>query len=144
MTTLPLTRRDCLPEHHSYRDDGCEYSPSCLTCPLPLCKYDDPRHSPSAATRNHAIYRQHLHGAPVHTLAATFNLSTRSVHRIIQLKGAPPYQPGRAPDGITRLLAPDDQPTTADILAILARPIVRRPRPLPPLFLVREDPHASQ
>jgi len=23
-------------------DDGCEYSPSCLQCPLPVCKYDDP------------------------------------------------------------------------------------------------------
>ncbi len=23
-------------------DDGCEYSPTCLRCPLPLCKYDDP------------------------------------------------------------------------------------------------------
>ena len=21
-------------------DDGCEHSPSCLTCPLPACKYD--------------------------------------------------------------------------------------------------------
>ncbi len=23
-------------------DDGCEYSSSCLQCPLPACKYDDP------------------------------------------------------------------------------------------------------
>jgi len=23
-------------------EDGCEFSDSCLNCPLPLCKYDDP------------------------------------------------------------------------------------------------------
>ena len=23
-----------------YIDNGCEYSPSCLKCPLPVCKYD--------------------------------------------------------------------------------------------------------
>jgi len=23
-------------------DDGCEYSPFCLQCPLPVCKYDGP------------------------------------------------------------------------------------------------------
>ena len=23
-----------------YADDGCEFSPTCLTCPLPTCKYD--------------------------------------------------------------------------------------------------------
>jgi hypothetical protein len=25
-----------------YMDTGCEVAPSCLNCPLPLCKYDDP------------------------------------------------------------------------------------------------------
>jgi hypothetical protein len=30
------------PTHSHYVDDGCEVSPSCLSCPLPLCKYDDP------------------------------------------------------------------------------------------------------
>ena len=34
--------RDTRPEFVSYRDDGCEVSPSCLRCPLPQCKYDDP------------------------------------------------------------------------------------------------------
>ena len=23
-------------------DTGCQYSPSCLACPLPVCKYDNP------------------------------------------------------------------------------------------------------
>ena len=25
----------------SYTDDGCEVSPTCLTCPLAACRYDD-------------------------------------------------------------------------------------------------------
>ena len=33
---------DVLPEQHQYRDEGCSVSPSCLRCPLPWCKYDDP------------------------------------------------------------------------------------------------------
>jgi len=28
------------PENYFVDDDGCEYSPSCLQCPLPVCKYD--------------------------------------------------------------------------------------------------------
>ncbi len=30
-------------EYDHYKDEGCEVSPSCLRCPLPVCKYDDPR-----------------------------------------------------------------------------------------------------
>ena len=30
------------PEDYSVDDDGCEYSPSCLQCRLPVCKYEDP------------------------------------------------------------------------------------------------------
>ena len=33
---------DVVPERYPYRDEGCEVSPSCLRCPLPQCKYDDP------------------------------------------------------------------------------------------------------
>jgi len=29
-------------EDYSVDDDGCEYSPSCLQCPLLVCKYDGP------------------------------------------------------------------------------------------------------
>jgi len=30
------------PENYFVADDGCQYSPTCLRCPLPTCKYDDP------------------------------------------------------------------------------------------------------
>ena len=31
-----------LPENYDYTDTGCDLAPSCLECPLALCKYDDP------------------------------------------------------------------------------------------------------
>jgi hypothetical protein len=36
------TVEDLLPEHVRYRDEGCELFPSCLSCPLPQCRYDGP------------------------------------------------------------------------------------------------------
>ena len=54
MVTLQATRpqppslasRHAIPddvsEFYHYEDTGCEASDSCLDCPLPFCKYDDP------------------------------------------------------------------------------------------------------
>ena len=39
---LSKTLVDTVPELYHYEDTGCEVSPSCLNCPLPRCKYDDP------------------------------------------------------------------------------------------------------
>ena len=36
------TSVDMVPELYHYEDTGCEVSRSCLNCPLPRCKYDDP------------------------------------------------------------------------------------------------------
>ena len=33
---------DSVPEFCFYEDTGCEISDSCLNCPLPRCKHDDP------------------------------------------------------------------------------------------------------
>jgi hypothetical protein len=30
-------------EHIIQIDNGCEVSPKCIECPLPACRYDDPR-----------------------------------------------------------------------------------------------------
>ncbi len=40
--TAVKTMADQSPEYYHYEDTGCEVSPSCLNCPLPQCKYDDP------------------------------------------------------------------------------------------------------
>ena len=34
---------DLKPEFCHYKDEGCEYAPSCLECPYPQCLYDAPR-----------------------------------------------------------------------------------------------------
>lgn len=33
-----------------YEDTGCEFSPACTRCPLPVCKHDDPQ--------RYVIYKQ--------------------------------------------------------------------------------------
>ncbi len=44
---MPRPKRTAGTDHkvdrETFQDDGdCEASPSCLDCPLPQCKYDDP------------------------------------------------------------------------------------------------------
>lgn len=80
-------RLDILPESYAYRDDGCEVSPSCLRCPLPLCKYDDPNRErrEERDRRDEEIAdareRERL-TAP--ELARRFGVSQRTVFRAIQ------------------------------------------------------------
>lgn len=81
------TLLDELPEQSPYRDDGCEVSPSCLRCPLPQCKYDDPgwfqRQKRDERDREvMAILRRG--GLSVAQVAARFDLSQRTVFRILR------------------------------------------------------------
>lgn len=77
---------DALPEYFSYQDTGCEVSPSCLHCPLPRCKYDDPGwfHRGLLQRRNEEVLRVRVaFGLTVPQLSHRFGLSERTVHRII-------------------------------------------------------------
>lgn len=92
---LPLVeRRDALPEHMTYRDEGCELAPRCLACPLPRCKYDEPGGARRlrVETRDEALVaawrRERL---SVNDLARRYGISRRSVFRI--LKAARTQQP---------------------------------------------------
>ena len=38
----PRRQRPVTEASYSALDDGCEYAISCLGCPLPFCKHDDP------------------------------------------------------------------------------------------------------
>ena len=40
---MALIRANALPEVHRYEDTGCDVAPSCLRCPLPMCRYDHPQ-----------------------------------------------------------------------------------------------------
>ena len=77
---------DSLPEHHTYRDDGCEVSPSCLRCPLPQCKHDEPGWylRERRAQRDRTICRlRRREGLTVNQLANRFGVSKRTVFRVL-------------------------------------------------------------
>lgn len=77
---------DGLPEQTYYADSGCEVSRSCLDCPLPKCKYDDPtwyqRYRRQGRDREVAAAYQEGR-LSVFQVAQRFNVSPRTVHRAI-------------------------------------------------------------
>ena len=78
---------DVLPEQHQYRDEGCSVSPSCLRCPLPWCKYDDPvaYHRELRLSRDREVMQvKRDQGKSVPQLARQFCLSERTIHRILE------------------------------------------------------------
>ena len=78
-------RTDALPEHLEYRDSGCDLAPSCLRCPLVRCRYDEPGGARALlqSSRDEAVQRRREEGAGIDGLAAEFDLSRRSVFRIL-------------------------------------------------------------
>ena len=78
---------DMLPERFPYRDDGCEIYASCLRCPLPQCKYDDPgwlqREKRRERDQNiiEAVKRD---GVSISEVAAQFSISQRTIFRIMR------------------------------------------------------------
>src|SRR5690242_7865623 len=77
---------DRLPEITAFRDTGCDLHPSCLSCPLPRCRYDEPgwQQRSERGERDSEILRIRLKQAvPIGDLAARFGVSTRTVHRIL-------------------------------------------------------------
>ena len=78
---------DRLPEFTAFRDQGCDLHPSCLSCPLPRCRYDDPGwlQREERGQRDAEILRARIaESLPVALLAARFGVSTRTVHRVIK------------------------------------------------------------
>lgn len=88
----PRVRSDALPEFTRYRDSGCDVSPSCLTCPLPRCRYEEPGGLRALLnkTRDQQIVSQRANGVPVAELATRFSVSRRTVFRVL---GNKPRQP---------------------------------------------------
>ena len=84
-TPRPRVRADALPEFTRYRDDGCDISRSCLTCPLPRCRYEEPGGLRSLLNeqRDRQIIKLRLQGVPVDALADHFGISRRTVFRVI-------------------------------------------------------------
>ncbi len=122
---LPPVRSDTLPENMNYRDDGCDVSRSCLSCPLAMCKYDDPGwlQRENRRDRDVEVLRMRDEGVTVLEIARRFNVSTRTVHRVLQRGVPPPVKPGE-----------DDAGPLLSLQDLAKRSLFRRRTPWPPLF----------
>ena len=84
LVEAPKDSRPWVDSNSVSSDSGCEYSPSCFTCPRVVCKYDEDHPTPdSRLVRNVEIQRAFKRGGRVKDLAAKFGISERQVHRII-------------------------------------------------------------
>ena len=83
----PDLRLDILPESYGYRDNGCAVSRSCLRCPLPQCKYDDPNLKRREARDRRDVEILALRRRKrltVKEVARRFGVSERTVFRAVQ------------------------------------------------------------
>ena len=92
---IPLSRRrrvgnrgDSLPEDTLYIDRGCgDDCTRSLECPYPRCRYDEPlaTRRERLLPRDRAIVAARLkEGLPIAVIAERFNVSTRTVYRVLQ------------------------------------------------------------
>ena len=80
---LPLVQERQLPENATYRDDGCDLHPLCLTCPFVRCRYDIPGGKRAVLNlyRNERIARlRRTYTVPV--VAGLMGVSARTVVRV--------------------------------------------------------------
>lgn len=84
---LRRPREDALPEHTAYHDDGCDLFASCLACPLPRCRYDEPGGARVMLNRVRDREIRELRigvGLSVDEIAARFRVSRRTVFRALE------------------------------------------------------------
>lgn len=85
--TAPATPIDATPEFFHYEDTGCEVSSSCLDCPLPQCKYDDPiwyQRNRRLAKDLQVMAAMRLENLSVEAAAERFSVTVRTIFRIMQ------------------------------------------------------------
>jgi hypothetical protein len=77
---------DLPPEYCHYRDEGCEYARSCLSCPFPHCLYDEPRGRQrwTKGLRNREISQLFSGGRKIKELALMFGVSQRTIQRALK------------------------------------------------------------
>lgn len=86
MTTLPRVRDDATPQGDEYRDTGCDASPSCLSCPFVMCRYDYPGgvRSLISLTRDVRVVEDYDSGMRVDDIAAKHGVARRTVFRVLR------------------------------------------------------------
>ncbi len=78
---------DLPPEYCHYQDEGCEFSSSCLNCPLLKCIYDEPRGRQQQVKRqrDREIIRLFTTDSKgVKEVATHFGISQRTVQRVLK------------------------------------------------------------
>lgn len=99
MTTLFAARPDAMnsrsvmsaaedaSEFYHYVDTGCEVSDSCLDCPLPRCRYDDPvwyQRNRRLARDFRIVHTMQREALSIDDTAERFGITNRTVFRILQ------------------------------------------------------------
>ena len=81
---------DLLPEQIEWRDQGCEFFPACLDCPLPKCVEDEPRglQRLRMAARKRRMVDLRRDGRSIKEIAQLFGVSRRTVQRALQAKNS--------------------------------------------------------
>ena len=76
---------DLLSDEVEWRDQGCEFFPSCLNCPLPRCVEDEPRGQQRLrmAARRKRMEELRRLGKSVGEIAELFRVSKRTVQRVL-------------------------------------------------------------
>lgn len=78
---------DFLPEYCHYRDEGCEFASSCLSCPFQKCIFELPggkQHWLKRRRDSEVVRLFADEGRGVKELAVMFGISQRTVQRIIE------------------------------------------------------------
>jgi len=72
-----------VPTFIDHPDKGCDVAPLCVECPLPFCKYDNPKayHSWQKDERDSVITAD-MPNLSQKQLAAKYGLSVRTIQRI--------------------------------------------------------------
>ena len=87
MTADPTEFMDSASEFCHYEDTGCEASESCLNCPLPRCKHDDPawyQRNRRRAKDFQVMYAMQLEDLSMEEAAERFSVTVRTIFRILQ------------------------------------------------------------
>jgi len=74
-----------LPQLDEYRDTGCEVAPACLSCPLPVCRYDSETGVRGIvnAERNDEMAQMKAEGWTAKRIAEHFGVTVRTVHYVL-------------------------------------------------------------
>lgn len=83
MIALTPPKQSALPEHHDYRDDGCDLFPTCLSCPLAECRYVV---NPSSQARQQLAEKARelaADGVKIDDIARAIGRGRRTVFRMV-------------------------------------------------------------